>query len=144
MIIENYSSCVAIETLIYHYVLVTQLWQTLCNPMDCCPPGFSVHEIFLANIPESVAISFSRGSSWPRDWTWVSCTAGRFFTNWTTREIHHSLLVEMQNDTNTLKVWQFHKTRYTNPEIVLLAICPNVLKIYIYTKAYKWMFITTL
>ena len=38
---------------------------------------------------------------------------------------------------NTLKVWQFHKTRYTNQEIVLLAICPNVLKIYVYTKACK-------
>ena len=35
---------------------------------------------------EWVAISFSRGSSWPRDRTCVSCTAGRFFTTWATRE----------------------------------------------------------
>ena len=44
----------------------------------------SVHEIFQARILEWVAISFSRGSSQPRNQTWVSCTAGRFFTNWTT------------------------------------------------------------
>ena len=37
-------------------------------------------------IPQKVAVSFSRGSSWPRDWTWVSCIAGRFFTSWATRE----------------------------------------------------------
>ena len=42
---------------------------------------------FQARILEWVAISFSRGSSPPRDRTWVSCIAGRFFTNWTTREI---------------------------------------------------------
>ena len=33
-------------------------------------------------ILEWVAYPFSRGSSWPRNWTWVSCTAGRLFTNW--------------------------------------------------------------
>ena len=38
-------------------------------PMDCRPPGSSVHEIFQARILEWVAISFSRGSSWPRDRT---------------------------------------------------------------------------
>ena len=54
--------------------------------MDCSPPGSSVHEIFQARIQEWVAISFSRGSSQPRDQTWVSCTAGRFFTDWATRE----------------------------------------------------------
>ena len=54
--------------------------------MDCSPPGSSVHEIFQARIQEWVAISFSRGSSQPRDRTWVSCTAGRFFTDWATRE----------------------------------------------------------
>ena len=62
-------------------VLVTQSCPTLCNPMDCSPPGSSVHEIFQARILEWVAISFSRESSQPRDQTWVSCTAGKFFTN---------------------------------------------------------------
>ena len=40
--------------------------------MDCSPPGSSVHGIFQARIPEWVAISFSRGFSWPRDGNWVS------------------------------------------------------------------------
>ena len=42
---------------------------TLCDPMDCSLPGFSVHGIFQARVPEWVAFSFSRGSSWPRDRT---------------------------------------------------------------------------
>ena len=67
-------------------VLVTQSYPTLCDPMDCSPPGSSVHEIFQERILEWVAISFSRGSSQPRDWSRVSCTAGRFFTDWATRE----------------------------------------------------------
>ena len=50
--------------------------------MNCSPPGSSVHETFQARVLEWVAISFSRGSFQPRDWTWVSCTAGRFFTDW--------------------------------------------------------------
>ena len=51
-----------------------------CNPMDYSLPGSSVHGIHQARILEWVAIPFSRGSSRPRDWTWVSCIAGRFFT----------------------------------------------------------------
>ena len=43
--------------------LVTQLYPTLCKPMDCSPPGSSVHGIFQARILEWVDISFSRGSS---------------------------------------------------------------------------------
>ena len=46
--------------------------------MDCSPPGSSVHGILQARILEWVAMSSSRGSSWPRDWTQVSCIAGRF------------------------------------------------------------------
>ena len=56
--------------------------QTLCNPMDCNLPGFSVHGILQARILEWVAMPSSRGSSWPRDQDCVShssCTAGRFF-----------------------------------------------------------------
>ena len=56
---------------------------SLCNPVDCNPPDSSVHEIFLARILEWPAMPSSRGSSWPRDWTRVSCgscIAGRFFT----------------------------------------------------------------
>ena len=51
-----------------------------CGPMNCSLPDFSVHGIFQARVLEWVAISFSRGSSQPRDQTRVSCTAGRCFT----------------------------------------------------------------
>ena len=54
--------------------------------MDCSPPGSSVHEILQARILEWIAISFSRGSSQPRDRTEVSRIAGRFFTIWAMRE----------------------------------------------------------
>ena len=57
-----------------------QSCQTLCDPMDWSPPGCSVCGISHARILARVAISSSRGSSWPRDWTQASCTAGRFFT----------------------------------------------------------------
>ena len=62
-------------------VLVTQWCLTLCDPMDYNLPGSSVHGVFQARILEWVAISFSRGSSPPRDENWVSFIAGRFFTN---------------------------------------------------------------
>ena len=54
---------------------VTQSCLTLCDPMDCSLPGSSVHGIFQARVLEWVAISFSRGSSWPRYQTWVFCLA---------------------------------------------------------------------
>ena len=67
------------------WVLVTQSCLTLCNPMDCSSPRSSVHGILQARILEWVAIPFSRGSSRPRDQTWASCIADRFFTIWATR-----------------------------------------------------------
>ena len=54
--------------------------------MDYSLPGSSIHEIFHVRIPEWVAISFSRESSWPRDWTWVFHIAGRLSTVCTIRE----------------------------------------------------------
>ena len=65
-------------------VLVAQLYPSLCDPMDYSPAGSSVQGILQARILKWVAIPFSRESSWPRDWTWVS--TGRFFTVWATRE----------------------------------------------------------
>ena len=65
---------------------VTQSCPTLCDLLDCSPPGSSVHGIFQARILEWVDYPFSRGSSQPRDRTQVSCTAGSFFTSWVTRE----------------------------------------------------------
>ena len=57
---------------------------TLCDPRDCSLPGSSVHGILQARILEWVAILFSRESSQGRDWTWVFCIAGIFFTIWAT------------------------------------------------------------
>ena len=68
---------------------------TLCFPMDCSLPGSSVQRTSQARILEWVAISFSRGSSWPRNWTLVSCIAGRFFTDWSTRESFLLLLAQL-------------------------------------------------
>ena len=65
---------------------VAQSCPTLHDPMDCSPPGSSVHGIFQARVLEWDAISFSRESSQPRDRTRVSRTAGRCFTVWATRE----------------------------------------------------------
>ena len=74
-------------------VLVAQLCLTLCDPVDCSPPGSSVHGILHLRILECVAISFSRGSSWSRDQTWVSWIAGRFFTIWATSiSCHHCIV----------------------------------------------------
>ena len=69
---------------------VAQLCPTLCDPMDYSPLGSSVHGILQARILEWVTISFSRGSSWPRDRTWVFCIAGRFFIVWATREAQNT------------------------------------------------------
>ena len=71
-----------------HYF--TSVWDDSIMPNSATPwtvaqPGSSVHRILQARILEWVAISFSRGSSPSRDWTLVSCTAGRFFTVWATR-----------------------------------------------------------
>ena len=74
-------------------MVVTQSRLTLCDPMDCSPPGSSIHGIIQASILEWVAIPFSRISSQLRDQTWISCITGRFFTIWATRKIRYLLLV---------------------------------------------------
>ena len=70
-------------TIIQFYILyvcvcvysVAQSCPTLCDPMYCSPPASSVHEVFQARILERVTISYSRGFSWPKDWTHVSCVS---------------------------------------------------------------------
>ena len=73
--------------------LIIQLCPTPCDPVDYSPPGSSLHGIFQARIPEWIALSSSRGSSWPSDQTWiscVSCTAEGLFTLWAIREARDS------------------------------------------------------
>ena len=81
----------------YKCVIVRQVvvWslnhvRLFCDSINSNPPGFSVHGISKATILEWVAISFFRGSFWPRDWTHISCGSGKlaggFFTSWATSE----------------------------------------------------------
>ena len=67
-------------------VLVTQSCPTLHYRMDYSPPGSSVHGILQARVLEWIVVSFSRGSSWFRNWTQVSYIIGGCFTVWATRE----------------------------------------------------------
>ena len=64
--------------------------------MDCSLPGSSVHGILQERILEWVTFPFSRGSSWPRDRTWVFCIAGRFFIIWATREAQRILRTQFK------------------------------------------------
>ena len=77
-------------------VLVTQSRQTLCNPADCSPPGLPgspIHGILQARILEWVAMSFSRGSSRPRDRSQVSGIVDGCLTAWATRVFTHGFMV---------------------------------------------------
>ena len=69
---------------------VSQSCPTLCYPMDCSLLGSSVHGVFQARVLEWGAISFSRRSSRPRDWTQVSHIVGRCFVVWATREVSNT------------------------------------------------------
>ena len=95
-------------------VLIAQSCQTLGDPMDCTPPGSSVHGTLQARILQWVAILFSRGSSEPRVQTQVSCTAGRFFTIWASREA----LVLLQHGNALIHL--FTRRRQWQPTPVLL------------------------
>ena len=59
-----------------------------CDPVDCSPPGSSVHEISQARLLEWIAISCSKGSSSPRDRTHVSCIGRQILYCWTTWKVH--------------------------------------------------------
>ena len=70
-------------------VLVTQLYPTICGPIDYSPSSSYVNWISQARILELVVIPFSRGFSRPTHQTQVSCTVGRFFTIWATKHDFH-------------------------------------------------------
>ena len=78
--------------------VVAQLCLTLCDPMECSPPGSSVHGILQARILEWVAIPFCRGSSPLRNWIQVSHIAGRFFTPWATQEAQQIASFESESE----------------------------------------------
>ena len=88
------SVCLILHWKVKVKVLAAQFCPSLCDPIDCSLPGSSVHGILQTRILEWVAIPFSRGSSWPRDRSWVSYIAGRFFTIWATREAKVEVFLE--------------------------------------------------
>jgi len=104
---------------------VTFYWECACmlshsvvsDPLDCNPPGSSVHGIFQARILEWFAISFHRGSSQPRDRTRVSCVsciAGGFLTRWAIRDspIGRVKVINKQYTCNARQWWKLWiKTR---------------------------------
>ena len=93
---KAFSICTSHLTMVsLHYESESEVAQscpTLCNPMDCSLSGFSVHGIFQARVLKWIVISFSKGSSRPRNRTLVSCIAGRRFTVWATREAHSAII----------------------------------------------------
>ena len=98
-----------------HFRIPLVVVQSLSHVWFLRPHGFPVHGISKERIVEWAAISFSRGSFPPRDWTWVSCITGEFFTIWTTREAPGYLwedlktashLVKIQNRFKEWREWQ--------------------------------------
>ena len=78
---------------------------TLCDPMDCNIAGSSIHGIFQTRLLEWVAISFSRGSSQPRDWSQFSCIVGRCFTIWATREVNNGQTYYLSDRITVFYTW---------------------------------------
>ena len=90
---------------------------TLCDPVDSSPSGSFIHGIFWKRVLERVAVSFSRGSSQPRNRTRVSCISGRRFTAWATRESLNLPLISLAsgksfNRSVLLRLWRRKNNSY--------------------------------
>ena len=107
---------------------IAQSCPTLCDHMDCSLSGSSVHGIFQARVLEWIAISFSRGSSRPRNRTQVSRIAGRCFTVWATREVYHS---HWQITRSFQSAWNFSWRMFGKYE-------GNIVGQYLYTPPNLW------
>ena len=101
-------------------VSVTQSCPTLCDAMDCSLPVSSVHGILQARILEWVAIPFSRGSSWPKDRTQVSCIADRGFNLWATREVRNYMYVYFKSNSSKVHLhFTYKKTGGTEIQLFI-------------------------
>ena len=91
--------CEHSESTCMHACSVASVVSTLCDPVDCRLPGSSVHGILQERILKWIAVSFSRGSSQPRDQTTISCLAGGFSYHWAVREVlwTHMKTITMAN-----------------------------------------------
>ena len=109
-------------------VLVSQSCLTLCDPMDCSPPGSSVHGIFQARILEWVAIPLSRGFSPPRDRTWGLLLCKQILYHWATREwwsiIDSAFLFSNSVVSDSLPLHGLQHTRLPCPSLPL-GVCSN-------------------
>ena len=107
---------------------------TLCDPVDCSPPGSSIHGILQARILEWIAFSFSKGSSQPGDWTLVSCIsciADGFFTTEPPRKLPNWLCPNIKCKSSFKKVYIWNsEIHFTLEDIILgsLASIPILLK----------------
>ena len=106
--------------------LVAQSCQTLCSPIDGSPLDSSVHGVLQARILGWISVSFSRGSSLPKDQTWVSCIAGRFFTIWVTREAHVYIYTHTHTHTHKYIHKNIHMHIYTHIYIFFF-IFPSIM-----------------
>ena len=104
----------------------------LCNP-DCSPPGSSVHGILQARTLEWVAMPSSRGSSWPRNQTRVSCTADIFFTSWATREAPSGLYQKGVQSSD-----QYPKDSHLSPTLTHVPIQQKLHKLS-HARHYPWI-----
>ena len=96
---------------------------TPCDPMDCSLPGSSLHGILQARVLEWVAISFSRGSSWPRDQTQVSRIPGRHFNLWATRyQQTHSTWSPDHGGWQRIEVLQALRTKASDLSVLTRAL----------------------
>ena len=99
--------------------------------MGCSLPGSSIHGLLQARVLEWVAMLSSSGSSQPRDRTWVSCFAGRFFTAWAIREVHPRIV--------RYKYWDFKKFgQFSTDEISMNAVF-NLWEVVVGSKLYLLM-----
>ena len=103
---------------------ITQSCLTVCDPMDCSPPGSSVHGILQQEYWNGLPFPSTRDLSRPRDQTWVSCRASRFFTIWATRRSHTT---HIKHD---LHSWRLHQESESVPppppnSMALLSLVPT-------------------
>ena len=89
-----------------------------CGPMDCSPPGSSVHGISQVRILEWVAISFSRESSRPRDQICISCVTGGLLHCW-------RILYQLRHQRSPLHLYCCPTNRFINPSFWIPYICVN-------------------
>ena len=110
-------------------------WKWSCSvvsdslrPMDCSLSGSSVHGIFQARVLEWIAISFSRGSSWPRNRTWVSRIAGRCFTVWATEEAYFPNLLAywvQHFKASSFRIWNSSTAILSPPLSLFIVMLPK-------------------